>query len=293
MTQPIVEKGTLLKVLDHGYVRLIDTMGTDESIIEAARMSTGKGFEGWEKDFNLLDFLWRNKHTSPFEMCEMVIEVQAPLFVFREWHRHRTQSYNEFSARYAQMENLHYLPEKSRVQKQSKMNKQGSGEAMDETFAMELIEDLRDEQEHIYVKYDEAIKSGVANEIARINTPVSRYSKMRAKTDLLNWLRFLNLRMRPNAQYEIRQYAEAVFQFVEWRFPKTAELFKEYDLYGTHLGRSEMGTIHALLNSLKKHLGGMDNFVPTVKAMAEANGLTGSKLTEFLRKLEKGGLEIL
>ncbi len=281
MTQ-LVERGTLLKVLDHGYVRLIDFMGKDESIIEAARMSTGKGFEGWEKDFSLLDFLWRNKHSSPFEMCEISFEIQAPIMVFREWHRHRTQSYSEFSARYAQMPNLHYLPEAARIRTQGKMNKQGSDEAMDAGYAMELIKDLRDEQEHIYTNYEGAIAKGVAKEIARINTPVSRYSKMRAKTDLLNWLRFLNLRMRPNAQMEIRQYAEVVGQMIQWIFPKTFQLFEEYDLYGVSFGRSEMKALRLMLLNERNRF-----------EAAKESGLGGSKAEEFYRKLDKGGLEIL
>lgn len=279
----IVDKGTLLKVLDHGYVRLIDYMGNDESIIEAARMSTGRGFEGWEKDAGLLDFLWRNRHTSPFEMCEMVIEVYAPIFVFREWHRHRTQSYNEFSARYAQMADVHYLPERSRIQRQGKTNKQSSDDvAMEEAFATEFIEDLKDQQEHVYSSYDEAVKLGVAKEIARINTPVSRYSKMRAKTDLLNWIRFLNLRLRPNAQFEIRQYAEVVSQLLRWRFPKTMDLFEEYDLFAASFSRSEMKALRLmLLNNRNRY------------EAAKEIGLAASKAEEFFKKLDKGGEEIL
>ncbi len=292
MTQLIIAPGHKFKVLDHGYVSLIDSMGSDEKIVEAARMSTGKGFNGWEKDFSLLDFLWRNKHTSPFEMCEIAIEVQAPIMVFREWHRHRTQSYSEFSARYAQMENLHYLPEAGRIRTQGKMNKQSSDAPMDESFAMELIEDLRDEQEHIYGNYDQAIQKGVAKEIARINTPVSRYSKMRAKTDLLNWLRFLNLRLRPNAQSEIRDFAKAVASIVEGLFPKTWKLFEEYDLYGVHFGRSEMEALRGLLRGLEDVRGLATPNEPT-KAALDALGLTGSKLTEFIAKVEVGGTRIL
>lgn len=228
-----------IKVLDHGYVRYVAHMGSDEAIIEAARMSTGKGFEGWEKDARLLEFLYKNKHLTPFEMCELAIEVQAPIMVFREWHRHRTQSYNEFSARYAQMPDLHYLPEPGRVQKQSAANRQGSAEPVSPQEAEMILGNLRSQQRDVYYAYDQWVQSGVAKEIARLNTPVSRYSKMRAKTDLRNWLGFLLLRMAPNAQWEIRQYANAVAAIVKELWPRTYKLFEEHDLYGRHLSRTE------------------------------------------------------
>ncbi len=266
-----------IKVLDHGYVRFCGSMGTDETVIEAARMSTGKGFRGWgpgvrcskcgyeeqmiasvrqcEKhdfqqeagDAKLLEFLYKNQHHTPFEMCELALEVQAPIMVFREWHRHRTQSFNEFSARYAQMPNLHYLPELERFQKQSTANKQGSAEAMDSGYAQALRNTLADEQQEIYVNYERGIDVGLAKEVARLNTPVSRYSKMRVKTDLRNWFGFLNLRMRPNAQWEIRQYAEAVASIVKEIWPRSYALFEEYDLKGVRLSATEAKMLHDLL----------------------------------------------
>lgn len=285
-----MEKGHTIKVLDHGYVKLIDTMGTDESIIEAARMSTGKGFENWEKDITLLDFLWRHKHTSPFEMCELTIEVQAPIMVFREWHRHRTQSYNEFSARYAQMPNLHYIPEKTRVQKQSAANKQGGSEQMPDEDAQSFVDECGADQERLYIQYEDWIEAGIAKEVARINTPVSRYSKMRAKTDLLNWLRFLSLRMKPNAQLEIRKYAEAVATIVQALFPRTWRLFEENDLHGVHFSATEMEVLRDTL--FISTLGGK-GIKEDLSARAAHRGITGRKLEEFIEKLEKGGKELL
>lgn len=549
-----------IKVLDHGYVRFIDSMGTDETIIEAARMSTGRGFERWEPgelcergcgetpesckpsgyverlcylgeqhswkkvtgDAKLLEFLYKNGHSTPFEMCELAIEVQAPIFVFREWHRHRTQclsgdtritcssptgatfkrtikeiydlkhggvadrapkqhkngtskagtpvfrparrkdawryrvlpncqertlrvlneatgefetgsmaevwesgvkelfllsvnghsiktsaehpfftrrgwvkmkdivvgdqlarmgkiaanerpippslrqgigvwttmmrtrlikdidncyvcgcsfpkssleldhvipvaddlskalepsnlkpvcpkchraktdteqpsrdgmtrrgvrwervselphsvgeemtydielrgdhhnyiandfvvhnSYNEFSARYAQMPNLHYLPENDRIQIQSTANKQGSGDAIPEWAAAEWRALLKDEQLSVYEHYDELVQKGIAKEIARLNTPVSRYSKMRAKTDLKNWLGFLRLRMAPNAQFEIRVFANAVAEIVKELWPRTYALFEEYELNAVRLSRTEVDLVRSLLD---------------------------------------------
>lgn len=277
-----VEKGAVKKVLDHGYVKLIDWMGSDETIIEAARMSTGRGFEGWEKDSNLLDFLWRHRHSTPFEMCELSIEVQAPIFVFREWHRHRTQSYNEFSARYSKMPDLHYVPERERLQKQSTTNKQGSAEAVAPEYAETVIKELKGEQSQIYAHYEQLLSEGVAKEVARINTPVARYSKMRAKTDLWNWLSFCNLRMRPNAQAEIREYALAVAEIVQSLWPKTWALFEEYSLYSVSLSRTEMRILRRVLDI---------NF--DLEKAAKEEGLDGSKLKEFVLKVQDGGTALL
>lgn len=238
-----------IKCLDHGYVKYIDHMGSDESVIEAARMSTGRGFEGWEKDAKLLEFLYGNKHATPFEMCELAIEVQAPIFVFREWHRHRTQSYNEFSARYAQMPNLHYVPEVERIQKQSTTNKQGSAEPLDVAVAYDVVDGLGREQQAIYGHYQGLCDLGIAKEVARINTPVSRYSKMRAKTDLRNWLAFANLRARLNAQHEIRAFAIAVLEIVEALFPRTYELFLKHDLFAVSFSEDEVEALVVLIQT--------------------------------------------
>lgn len=232
--------GYTIPVLDHGYVKLIGSMGTDETIIEAARMSTNKGFEGWEKDAKLLEFLYRNGHMTPFEMCEIAIEVQLPIFVVREWHRHRTQSYNEMSARYTQMPDLHYLPDPKRIQKQSKTNKQGSAESVDELRAKEILETLAFEQKTVYSTYDDLVEEGIAKEVARINTPVSRYTKMRAKMNLRNAFGFLNLRKPSSAQWEIRQYADAFGTIVEAIWPRSYALFEEHTLGGLKLSATEL-----------------------------------------------------
>ncbi len=227
---------SLIKVLDHGYVDLKDVWGSDERIVEAARMSTGKVFKGWgtiEKpgDEKLLAYLWKNRHTTPFEQCGLNFEVQAPLMVFREWHRHRTQSYNEFSARYSQMPNLHYVPNPSRVRPQSKNNKQGTGEnILPKNIVSEFLDRIQKEQQLIYDNYQWALDQGIAREVARINTPVSRYSRMVASANLLNWLRFLGLRTAENAQWEIREYAKVIGIIIGEHFPRTYELFKEQRL---------------------------------------------------------------
>ena len=222
----------MFTVLDHGYVKLTDVWGSDETIIEAARMSTGKGFKGWGTadepgDEKLLAYLYNNRHTTPFEQCGLTVEVQAPLMVFREWHRHRTQSYNEFSARYAVMPDVHYLPILKRVQPKETSNKQAQSttEYIGDGRAQEWLNELGKLQREIYAHYQQGLRLGIPKEIARLNTPLSRYSKMRASANLLNWLRFLGLRLPENAQWEIRQYAEAIGKIIETHFPRTWELF--------------------------------------------------------------------
>lgn len=240
------------EVLDIGYISLIDYMGTDETIIESARMSTNKGFEGWgtpEKpgDEKLLEYLYKNRHTSPFEMCELVVEVKAPIMVFREWHRHRTQSYNELSARYSVMPDEHYIPSSDRVQAQSKKNKQSSeGNIPDKVKDQFRINTLK-HQAMLYDAYADAIDDGIARELARVNTPISRYSKMRAKANLANWLHFLKLRMAEGAQWEIRQYANAIAVIIKHLWPRTYALFEEYTLYAKTFSRTELAKLDETL----------------------------------------------
>jgi thymidylate synthase (FAD) len=259
------------KVLDHGYVSVKNVWGSDEEIVETARMSTDKGFLGWDPgvcpscdgrgtasdglgvqaggpspchdcggkgkipgDAKLLSYLYANRHSTPFEFGGLTIEVQAPLMVYREWHRHRTQSYSEMSARYVQMPNLHYVPSIERIiaSAQKSKNRQASGSGViavpgieDKKAAAHIQHLIRGEQLRIYDLYEQLLSFGVAKEVARLDTPVSRYSRMRATTDLRNWLAFLTLRMDPHAQFEIRQYAWCVADAIATSFPRTYELF--------------------------------------------------------------------
>lgn len=253
------------KVLDHGYVKLVESWGSDERIIEAARMSTGKGFLGWgpkecpscygtrtvpshygdyetcEKcggdgtvpgDEKLLRYLWEHKHATPFEMAGAVFEVQAPIMVFREWHRHRTQSYNELSARYTPLPDVNYVPTVERLMINSGgTNKQAGRIAGAKPLTHEDATTFRAMliKEYLYQEecYQKALKDGVPKELARLVLPVGRYSRMRASANLRNWLGFLTLRMDEGAQWEIRQYANAVHDMLKTLFPKTLELFDE------------------------------------------------------------------
>jgi|SRR6185503_11557810 len=224
-----------IKVLDHGYVKLIETWGSDERIIEAARMSTNKGFLGWgteEKpgDEKLLKYLYEHKHHTPFEMAGMIIEVQAPIFVFREWHRHRTQSYNELSARYTPLPDLNYIPDIDRIMINAGTSSKQAGTIKDaEVLTKENARAFQKDITRIYMElqtsYNMALGFGIPKELARIILPVGRYSRMRASANLRNWLAFLTLRMDKNAQWEIRQYANVVGELIKQNFYKTWELF--------------------------------------------------------------------
>lgn len=275
-----MEKGWQQKVLDKGYVRYVDHMGSDEFIVECARMSTGGGFVSWEPykkcslcncitffgvpepscitfehnwtrypdgDFGMLRHMMREAHTSPYEFGELVVEIKAPIMVFREHQRHRTQSYSEASARYAPMTQDCYVPDVGRIKKQSKTNKQASGEAFLEEDAGIIVDMIETEQEGIDKHYRDMLDRGVAREIARINCPVARYSVMRAKANLLNWLRFLKLRLAPNAQWEIQEVARQIEVIVRAHWPRVYELFEEFDLYAVKFSRAEMKRLREIL----------------------------------------------
>jgi thymidylate synthase (FAD) len=226
------------KVLDFGYVKLIETWGKGEAdvpeagIIEAARQSTQGSFRGWEQDEKLLKHLYNNKHSTPFEFAGMVVEVQAPIFVFREWHRHRTQGYNEASARYLPLPDLNYLPTYNRLLTVQTANKQaqGTGHVLETLEAQVWLKELEGLYEHAQKVYARGLEAGVPKELARLAVPVARYSRMRATTCLRNWLGFMTLRCDPNAQWEIRMYADEVSTLISQHFPKTWELWrKEFD----------------------------------------------------------------
>lgn len=226
-----------IPLLDHGYVKLIETWGWGEievpeaGIIEAARQSTQGSFRGWAQDKRLLAFLQHNKHSTPFEFAGATIEVQAPIFVFREWHRHRTQSYSEMSARYAPLPAFGYVPTLERLlMRNDGANKQaGTAEGagvLDEQTAWEFQVTLDESYRIFGEQYSAALKAGVPKELARVGMPVGWYSRMRATANLRNWLQFLTLRLDPAAQWEIRQYAEALLNIMRDEFPRTIELFR-------------------------------------------------------------------
>ncbi|ATQ69638.1 MULTISPECIES: FAD-dependent thymidylate synthase [Methylosinus] len=207
-----------INVLDHGYVRLVDHMGSDLSIVRAARVSYDAAWRAGENegsDARLIDYLWKNKHTTPFEAVELQFEVMAPLFVIRQWHRHRTWVYNELSGRYRELPEVFYIPDPENIGEQAVANKQGRQKGGDLEARRAEADKLRAACEASFAIYRELLAAGWPRELARTALPLSTYSHMFAKTNLLNLFRFLSLRADAHAQYEIRVYAEAMERLIE------------------------------------------------------------------------------
>jgi thymidylate synthase (FAD) len=276
------------KVLDHGYVKFIESMGTEETIIEAARMSVGRGFISWDPyerckkcdrilslnsahrfadaacdhadvaksprgDQGLLEYLYTNGHTTPFEMCQLHVEINAPIFVWRQFHRHRVFSYNEQSGRYGILPDTFYVPDKERIKMAfaASKNKQakGAGVEIDDATINDIQQSMRTTQQEARDEYEWLLKLGMAPELARNNCPVSQYSKCRVSGDLHNLLHsLLRLRMHSHAQWEIREYANAVASMVKEIWPRTYTLFAEHVLGGIKLSRSEREVLYSHLN---------------------------------------------
>lgn len=287
-----------VKLLDHGYLKYVDHMGSDEAIVEAARTSTGRGFVSWEPyercdvcdgwrlllesgpgdvqhdepaqaavscehqwkkfprgDQAILEYLYAHQHLTPFEIGgEMHVEVQAPILVFREWHRHRTFSFTETSARYVPLPDINYVPTVERLMMSSTTNKQASVAAGAYDLTAEMAEGYRGQLRLMYANqeafYHQALKMGVTKELARCHLPVGRYSRMRAKTDLRNWLGFLLLRQAETAQWEIRQYAEAVADIIRSLWPRTYALYEEHARHAVRVGQTEALVLRETLDLL-------------------------------------------
>lgn len=222
-------------ILDHGYCQLIEVWGSDQRVVEAARMSTDKGFLGWGTgdapgDEKLLAHLMNADHASPFEMAGLVFEIQCPILVVREWQRHRTQSYNEMSARYVPLPDLNYAPTVERCLLSGGTNKQAGlakgATAASEAMAYDWIEEhLRPAYVVAEAAYQEGLRLGIPKELARLVVPVGRYTRMRASANLRNWLAFLTLRNDAAAQWEIRQYAIEVDRVIQIMFPRVHEVY--------------------------------------------------------------------
>ncbi|ADN03135.1 FAD-dependent thymidylate synthase [Spirochaeta thermophila] len=216
-------------VLDRGFVRLVDYMGSDERIVQAARVSYGKGTKSYREDKALIDYLLRNEHTSPFEQVVFTFHAKMPIFVARQWVRHRTARINEISGRYSVLQEEFYVPSPEVLAPQSASNKQGREEA---PFPPEVAEEIRKEmaafQEDAYRRYEGLLERGVARELARINLPLSLYTEWYWQMDLHNLFRFLWLRLDPHAQYEIREYAKVILEIVRRVCPLAVASFEEH-----------------------------------------------------------------
>ena len=224
---------TALPVLDHGFVRVIDYMGDDAAIVQAARVSYGRGTRKTSEDANLIRYLMRHWHSTPFEMCEIKYHVKLPIFVARQWIRHRTANVNEISARYSILDREFYLPALEHLAAQSASNRQGRGDTLDAAAAARVLNLLRQDAEQTHDHYEEMLNDeslGLARELARMNLTLNTYTQWYWKTDLHNLFGFLRLRADAHAQYEIRVYAEAMLRTVEAWVPQAFAAFRDYRL---------------------------------------------------------------
>jgi thymidylate synthase (FAD) len=248
-----------LPVLDHGFVRVIDYMGDDGAIVQAARVSYGRGTRRVSEDRGLINYLMRRRHTTPFEMCEIKYHVKLPIFVARQWIRHRTANVNEYSARYSILDNEFYIPTPEHLAAQSAANRQGRGEIIEGEAARRVLDLLRDDAERAYAGYANLLNEdetgtprdpswpGLARELARMNLSLNFYTQWYWKTDLHNLLHFLSLRADPHAQYEIRAYAEAMLDTVKRWVPLTHAAFLEYRLNAVTISASGLAVLRRML----------------------------------------------
>ncbi len=236
-----------IKVLDKGFIRLVDYLGDDSRIVQSARVSYGEGTKSYREDKGLIDYLLRNDHTSPFEQVSFTFHIKMPIVVARQWIRHRTAKVNEISGRYSVMASEFYVPAAEDIALQSDDNKQGR---QNEPVSAELAKDIQDiisaEQERVYETYTKLLDMGLAREIARINLPLSLYTEWYWTMDLHNLFHFLRLRMDAHAQKEIRVYAEAIFGIVKKITPMAAEAFEKHLLTGVSLSGSELEAVRVM-----------------------------------------------
>lgn len=242
-------------VLNKGFVRLVDYMGSDERIVQSARVSYSKGTKTIREDAALIDYLLRNAHTSPFEQVILTFHCKMPIFIARQWVRHRTARLNEISGRYSIMEEEFYIPELTDIAQQSTDNKQGRGAAFATEQAQQIQQEMVQEQEKSYQAYQKFIDMGVARELARVNLPLSLYTQWYWQIDLHNLFHFLKLRLHNHAQKEIRVYAEVMLEIAEKVVPQAAASFRKHILNTVNLNGEE---IEALRKSFDAEKTGLD-----------------------------------
>jgi thymidylate synthase (FAD) len=240
-------------VLDHGFVRVVDYMGDDAAIVQAARVSYGSGTKSVRSDAGLVRYLMRHRHTTPFEMCEIKLHVKLPIFVARQWIRHRTANVNEYSARYSILDREFYVPAVEAVAEQSVTNRQGRGTALASEAAEAVRTRIEGGARDAFDLYDHLLGEdathgpAVARELARAVLPLSSYTQWYWKIDLHNLLHFVALRADPHAQAEIRAYADVILDLVRRWVPVTAEAFRDYRLEGANLSRAQLEAVRRRL----------------------------------------------
>lgn len=271
-------------VLDHGFFRVVDYMGTDHSIVQAARISYGAGTKKVSQDRGLIRYLLRHSHTTPFEMCEIKFHVKIPIFVARQWIRHRTANVNEYSARYSILDKEFYIPDREHLAAQSVINNQGRGDLLQGEEAERVLNYLKEDATRCYEHYEEMLnadmegnvldesKQGLARELARMNLTLNSYTQWYWKIDLHNFLHFLRLRADSHSQYEIRVYAEKMLDVVKRWVPHTYEAFLDYKVKGCHLSAQATDVVKRLLNG--------------EKVTQETSGMSAREWREFEDQLE-------
>ena len=251
-----------IPVLDHGFVRVIDYMGDDAAVVQAARVSYGKGTKKISDDAGLINYLLRHRHTTPFEMCEIKYHVKLPIFVARQWIRHRTANVNEYSARYSVLDREFYVPEEDDLAAQSSSNRQGRGNILSGKEAKRVLDILREDAQMTYDHYIEMLneseegniidvsKEGLARELARMNLTLSTYTQWYWKTDLHNLLNFLSLRADTHAQYEIRVYADAMMETLRRWCPITFQSFSDHRVEGVTFSGKAIKVVKKLISGV-------------------------------------------
>ena len=290
VTSPELEKVLYeaIPVLDHGFIRVIDYMGDDSSIVQSARVSYGKGTKKVSTDEGLIKYLMRHRHSTPFEMCEIKYHVKLPIFIARQWIRHRTANVNEYSARYSILDKEFYLPAKEQLAAQSQSNRQGRGDVLQGKQAEDVLNILKDDATRTYDNYEKLLnerfdgtkidenKVGLARELARMNLTLNTYTQWYWKTDLLNLLNFLFLRADNHAQYEIRVYADKMLDTVKKWVPITYQAFMDYRVGAAEISSKGLKVIKSMI--LGKNVG------------QEESGLSKREWNELMEKLDKKDL---
>jgi thymidylate synthase (FAD) len=252
-----------IPVLDHGFIRVVDYMGDDSSIVQAARVSYGKGTKQVSEDRGLIRYLLRHRHTTPFEMCDIKLHIKLPIFIARQWIRHRTASVNEYSARYSILGREFYLPTPENLAAQSQINKQGRDNVLTGDEAMRVMQLLKDDSMQVYDHYEEMLneddlgnvrdpsRQGLARELARMNITLNYYTEWYWKINLHNLLHFVSLRADSHAQYEIRVYAEKILDVIKAWVPHTYEAMQDYMIGSTRLSAESLRIVKALIKGEK------------------------------------------
>lgn len=247
-------------VLNHGFVRLVDYLGSDSRIVQAARVSYGEGTKTYREDKGLINYLMRNDHTSPFEQVNFTFHIKMPIFVARQWIRHRTAKVNEISGRYSVMKDEYYVPEPDKINFQSDDNKQGrSEEPVSREIKDKVYEIMAEDQKNVTENYHRLLELGIARELARIDLPLSMYTQWYWQMDLHNLFHFLALRLDDHAQYEIRVFAQTILDIVKTVCPIAAEAFENHTLGGKRFSAREVQALRQMLDGGENPLKGREN----------------------------------